>query len=283
MDEDAQIIEHFLHVFPLLKNYSINELGVVVTDREKYLLFKPGKGMTDVKIPAGTLLKPGTAVLQAMNENRRVVMRGDKATFGLPYIACAYPIHGLRGEVIGGAVLLETVDKQDELKDLAVRLNDDINVLASTTEELSAQAQEIATVSDRLAKVASESQTRVQETGQVISLIKSIANQTNLLGLNAAIEAARVGDQGRGFGVVADEIRKLALSSSDSIRKIEDIIKTVQNDSAVTGQQLAYVNELVSQIATAITSVAQTIEKSSQLTGDLDRMAERLVSDRSAG
>ncbi|WP_231881880.1 methyl-accepting chemotaxis protein [Anaerosporomusa subterranea] len=210
-------------------------------------------------------------------------MRGDKATFGLPYIACAYPIHGSRGEVIGGAVLLETVDKQDELKDLAVRLNDDINVLASTTEELSAQAQEIATVSDSLAKVASESQTRVKETGQVISLIKSIANQTNLLGLNAAIEAARVGDQGRGFGVVADEIRKLALSSSDSIRKIEDIINTVQNDSAVTGQQLAYVNELVTQIAIAITSVAQTIEKSSQLTGDLDHMAERLVSDRSAG
>jgi hypothetical protein len=283
MDEDAQILEHFLHVFPLMNNYSINELGVVVTDLEKYLLFKPGKGMTDVKIPAGTLLKPGTAVLTAMNENRRVVMRGDKATFGLPYIACAYPIHGARGEVIGGAVLLETVNKQDELKDLAVRLNDDINVLASTTEELSAQAQEIATVSDRLTKVASESQIRVQETGQVISLIKSIANQTNLLGLNAAIEAARVGDQGRGFGVVADEIRKLAFSSSDSIRKIEDIIKTVQNDSAVTGQQLAYVNELVTQIAAAIASVAQTIEKSSRLTGDLDRMAERLVSDQSAG
>lgn len=283
MDENAQILERFLHVFPLLNNYSINDLGVVVTDREKYLLFKPGSGMTDVKIPPGTLLKPGTAVLCAMNENRRVVMRGDKATFGLPYIACAYPIHGVSGEVIGGAVLLETVDKQDALKELAIRLNDDINVLASTTEELSAQAQEIAAVSGSLTKVASESQIRVQETGQVINLIKSIANQTNLLGLNAAIEAARVGDQGRGFGVVADEIRKLAFSSSDSIRKIEDIIKSVQSDSAATGHQLAHVNELVSQVATAITSVAQTIEKSSQLASDLDRMAERLVSDGSLG
>ena len=279
MATNDQILGHFLHVFPLLNHYSSSDLGVAVTDREKYLLYKAGRKL-DLKITAGTPLKPGTAIVRAMNENRRIVMRGDKATFGMPYMAYAYPIHNEQGEVIGGGVLLETVDKQDDLKDLAVRLSDDLNVLASTTEELSAQSQEIAAVSGTLAKMAKESQTRVQETGQVINLIKSIANQTNLLGLNAAIEAARVGEQGRGFGVVADEIRKLAFSSAESIKKIEDIIKTVQNDSASTGQQLEHVNELINQVATAITSVAVTIEKSSQLTHELDQMAERLVADK---
>lgn len=279
MKTNEQIFDHFLHVFPLLNNYAASDLGVAVTDREKYLLYKSG-GTLDLKIAAGTGLKPGTAVVRAMAENRRVVMRGDKATFGMAYIACAYPIHGDNGEVIGGAVLLETVDKQDALKELAVRLHDDINVLASTTEELSAQAQEIAAVSDGLTKVAKESQIRVRETGQVINLIKGIANQTNLLGLNAAIEAARVGTEGRGFGVVADEIRRLAFNSSDSIKKIEEIIRSVQNDSSETGHKLEYINELVSQIAIAITSVAVTIEKSSTLAGQLDLMAERLVSDQ---
>lgn len=279
MATNDQIFDHFLYVFPLLNNFSTSDLGVAITDREKYLLYKPGKRL-DLKISAGTLLKSGTAVVRAMTENRRIVMRGDKATFGLAYLACAYPIHGERGEVIGGAVFLETVDKQDALKDLAVQFSDDMNVLASTTEELSAQSEEIAAISGKLAQMAKESQTRVQETGQVINLIKAIANQTNLLGLNAAIEAARVGEQGRGFGVVAEEIRKLAFSSADSIKKIEEIIKSVQADSTATGQQLDYVNELVSQVATAITNVAGTVEKSSQLAHDLDQMAEKLISDQ---
>ena len=273
------ILSHFLHVFPLLNNYSASDVGVAVTDREKYLLYKPSRTL-DLKIMAGAPLRSGTAVVRAMNENRRVIIRGDKATFGHPYIACAYPVHGEKGEVIGGAVLLEAVDTQDSLKELALQLSDDMNVLASTTEELSAQAEEIAAVSGTLAKVGRESQRRVQETGQVINLIKSIANQTNLLGLNAAIEAARVGEQGRGFGVVADEIRKLALNSADSIKKIEEIINTVQGDSAQTGQQLDYVNELVSQVAAAITSVAETIQKSSQLSHQLDELAEHLVADQ---
>jgi hypothetical protein len=279
MATNDQIFDHFLHVFPLLKKFSISDLGVAVTDRDKYLLYKPGQTL-DLRISAGTPLKAGTAVVRAMNENRRIVMRGDKATFGLAYLACAHPIHGEHGEVIGGAVFLETVDNQDALKDLAVQFSDDMNVLASTTEELSAQSEEIAAISSKLAQMAKESQKRVQETGQVINLIKAIANQTNLLGLNAAIEAARVGEQGRGFGVVADEIRKLAFSSSDSIKKIEEIIKSVQADSTATGQQLDYVNELVSQIAAAITNVAETVEKSSQLAHNLDKMAEKLVPDQ---
>lgn len=276
MTTNNQLLDSFLITMPVVAKIFNDNIGIAVTNREQYLVYQPSRSL-DLKIPAGTPIKPGTAVARAMEEKRRIVVRGDKNTFGLPYIAMAYPIIDSTGQVVGGAVIIETTEQQDDMKAMASKLNDMISTLASSSEEVSAQAEEIAAVTTELTNTAQALQQRAKNTDQALSLIRSIAGQTNLLGLNAAIEAARVGDAGRGFGVVAEEIRKLASTSADAVKNIAEISTAIQHDSTETYQQLKQVSVSVSQISDAITHVAATIQETSGIVEDIDRMADKMT------
>lgn len=275
-ETNAQIFAHFFYVLPKINEMTCSDVGVSVTDLEKYLLYQPGKGL-DLKVKVGDPVKVGSSVHKAMTERRSVIVKVDKSLFGKPCIAVAIPVFNGDGEVIGAASIQETVDRQETLKNIAGRLMDSITILASTSQEISAQAEEIASMSKVAAEVTAQSLQGAGETDRILELTKKVAKQTNLLGLNAAIEAARVGESGLGFSVVANEIRKLATESTSSIKQIEAVIQGVQGNASYAYEQIEQLRQAIEQVSEAITQVAEAIQEVSAMAQHLDVMADELA------
>ena len=103
---------------------------------------------------------------------------------------------------------------------------------------------------------------RTEEIGSIVGVIKEIADQTNLLALNAAIEAARAGEQGRGFAVVADEVRKLAERTTTSTKQVADVISAIQNE---TRHAVNDMHRIVEQVTTNAESARQAGESIIQI------------------
>lgn len=127
--------------------------------------------------------------------------------------------------------------KQVILSKVAAKIQD----ASASLQEVSAGAEDIADTSRNMQVMARKIDSNINDINKVVDLVGNIVKQTNLLGLNAAIEAARAGEYGRGFGIVAEEVRKL---SADSDKSLKDIGKVL--------------NEIKSSISTITEGIGQT-------------------------
>jgi methyl-accepting chemotaxis protein len=140
-------------------------------------------------------------------------------------------------------------------------------VVKDSTENIYQMAQKMESVSTTIASLADKS----NAIGSVLDVIRGISEQTNLLALNAAIEAARAGEQGRGFAVVADEVRNLAKRTSEATDEINKMINLLQTESkrAVEG-----IRESKETAEIGVTDAQQTTEALDEIVANIQQISD---------
>jgi methyl-accepting chemotaxis protein len=161
--------------------------------------------------------------------------------------------------------------------------------LATSIREISSQVQRSVVVSNRATDETNRTSELIrglsnaaEKIGTIIQLIQAIASQTNLLALNATIEAARAGDAGRGFAIVASEVKNLATQTAQATEQIASQIATIQS---ATDQSVAAITQFgatVKEMAAISTAIAAAIEEQGAATGEIARNVEEAASGTNA-
>ena len=153
-----------------------------------------------------------------------------------------------------------------------------IDDLVASIHEIAKNAQDAATTARKAVELASATSGTMsalgrssQEIGAVIKVITSIAEQTNLLALNATIEAARAGEAGKGFAVVASEVKELARDTAKATEEIGSRIESMQDDTQRAVEAIAKIGEVIEQIDSLQTKIAAAVEEQSVTTSEIGR------------
>lgn len=255
------MLEYFRQLIPLFHLVGLGKGTVVLFDKERYIEVIRGSKV-DLPINPGDPIPPNSASAKIISSKTKNIEERGPEVFGVPYLAIGYPII-VNGEVIGGiaAGMPTTILQLSE--QLPEKITDMIASLTQVSEamkNISLVTQNQANAGEVLTDQSSKVQEKTKETESIIQYIDSVAKNTNMLGLNASIEAARAGVNGKGFAVVASEIQKLAGTSTESAKQIKQTIASVQSMVNEMTKEIGNLDAGIQEISAASQEVYASIE-----------------------
>ncbi|OEF95841.1 sugar diacid recognition domain-containing protein [Desulfuribacillus alkaliarsenatis] len=184
------------------------------------------------------------------------------------------PIANIAAELI--SVRLRDEATKETLQGYVSTLNDVAQDTVAAIEEITASSEELASTSETVATSAVQATNYVQNTNNILDLLAKVAQQTKMLGLNAAIEASRAGEYGRSFLVVAKEVSKLAEDSRNSSEEIVQILGTLKDVIERVSNDIQQTSVIANEQSKALQDIARLADSVQDVVTSLKDIAEQL-------
>lgn len=219
-----------------------------------------------------TPIPEGTVTYKTLTTKKRCtsIMSKENSRFGFGYVGIGVPVFN-NDEFLGVLTITSPLHQQDIVMEISKELQNDIQISNENKKNISNISDEIMNIVNKLLQITTNIQQNIGVIADVTSLIQNVSGQTNLLGLNAAIESAKAGDAGKGFAVVAHEIRRLSDTVKDSVKELNSKLKLLNEIIEDINPQVANLNSQVSKQTMSINEI-------SEITNRLERASERLGS-----
>lgn len=262
---------------PYIRDSIREDVAISVYDREKFLYFASSDAVK-VDWKAGDPLFEGNKDFKDLKDGReKNAVHFDGGEFGAAFDSVFIPIKDEHDEVLAILSITYSTNNHDELRELMGESEDITNRLLDGIQHVAAHSEELNSTTEEILGNTKKAVEHSEQITQVASFIKGISEQTNLLGLNAAIEAARVGEAGAGFGVVAKEIRKMSVDTKEATGRIEQALLNVQKSIKSMETEISEIVASSGEQAKSINDFMETIELLNQNNQKLNTFIKRII------
>lgn len=225
------MLSHLIALGPYFKEIFGKDLVVWISDTDSILAYHPGERFD---VGSDGILAADDPMRIAMQKRQPQQTNMPAGIAGIPFKEIDNPVLDADGNVVGCITFGISLDQETKVVNVAHHITEAVDNMDISIREFAESAENIKKSEDLLRENINGVNSLTKEIGKVLSFTKRITDQTNLLGLNASIEAVRAGHHGAGFGVVADEICKLSIESMNVARKIEELLYKISEANTKT-------------------------------------------------
>ena len=223
-----QELQKYIDTIPVIKDAFGMDIMMSITDGHEFLAYWPGKKMV-ADIHVGDRLDHDDPMWTSFTTGKKIEATCPPDVYGFAFRAITIAIKdGL--EIVGTMGIAISMENESFTQEASAKLLESIGFVREEMEGMTRDSEEIKESGQRISHSTERIVQHVNEISGFAKEIQKISSKTNMLALNASIEAARSGEVGKGFAVVAEEMRNLANDTKDSSEKILDILKQFMED-----------------------------------------------------